>query len=100
MLLVQKFNSLKSRVFLLYMYFNEVADKTLLCFPHSLLSLNIHEEENETSILFSCFYFKQQVKLGSPDYVDCSNDEATEDFMKRIECYKNSYETLDETLDK
>eukprot|EP00075_Anas_platyrhynchos_P034440 XP_027323693.1 6-phosphofructo-2-kinase/fructose-2,6-bisphosphatase 4 isoform X1 [Anas platyrhynchos] len=41
-----------------------------------------------------------QVKLGSPDYVDCSNDEATEDFMKRIECYKNSYETLDETLDK
>lgn len=48
----------------------------------------------------SCFYFKQQVKLGSPDYVDCSNDEATEDFMKRIECYKNSYETLDETFDK
>ncbi|XP_068763345.1 6-phosphofructo-2-kinase/fructose-2,6-bisphosphatase 4 isoform X2 [Struthio camelus] len=41
-----------------------------------------------------------QVKLGSPDYVDCSNDEATEDFMKRIECYKNSYETLDENLDK
>ncbi|XP_019402984.1 PREDICTED: 6-phosphofructo-2-kinase/fructose-2,6-bisphosphatase 4 isoform X4 [Crocodylus porosus] len=41
-----------------------------------------------------------QVKLGSPDYIDCSNDEATEDFMKRIECYKNSYETLDETLDK
>ncbi|KAG6925405.1 6-phosphofructo-2-kinase/fructose-2,6-biphosphatase 4, partial [Chelydra serpentina] len=41
-----------------------------------------------------------QVKLGSPDYVDCSNDEATEDFMKRIECYKNTYEMLDETLDK
>ncbi|KAG8128253.1 hypothetical protein E2320_015158 [Naja naja] len=41
-----------------------------------------------------------QVKLGSPDYVDCASDEATEDFMKRIECYKNSYETLDENLDK
>uniref|UniRef100_A0A8C6V7R1 6-phosphofructo-2-kinase domain-containing protein n=1 Tax=Naja naja TaxID=35670 RepID=A0A8C6V7R1_NAJNA len=40
------------------------------------------------------------VKLGSPDYVDCASDEATEDFMKRIECYKNSYETLDENLDK
>ncbi|XP_078517756.1 6-phosphofructo-2-kinase/fructose-2,6-bisphosphatase 4 isoform X2 [Lissotriton helveticus] len=41
-----------------------------------------------------------QVKLSSPDYADCSNDEATEDFMKRIECYKNSYETISETLDK
>ncbi|XP_028574662.1 6-phosphofructo-2-kinase/fructose-2,6-bisphosphatase 4 isoform X1 [Podarcis muralis] len=41
-----------------------------------------------------------QVKLGSPDYVDCGSDEAAEDFMKRIECYKNSYETLDENLDK
>ncbi|XP_069499666.1 6-phosphofructo-2-kinase/fructose-2,6-bisphosphatase 4 isoform X5 [Ambystoma mexicanum] len=41
-----------------------------------------------------------QVKLSSPDYLDCSNDEATDDFMKRIECYKNSYETLSESLDK
>ncbi|MEE6502768.1 hypothetical protein FKM82_004631, partial [Ascaphus truei] len=41
-----------------------------------------------------------QVKLGSPDYVDCSSEEATDDFMKRIDCYKNSYEPLDETQDK
>lgn len=40
------------------------------------------------------------MKLGSPDYVDCGSDEAAEDFMKRIECYKNTYETLDENLDK
>ncbi|KAB0396999.1 hypothetical protein E2I00_000581 [Balaenoptera physalus] len=31
-----------------------------------------------------------QVKLGSPDYVNHDSDEATEDFMRRIECYENS----------
>ncbi|ERE74632.1 6-phosphofructo-2-kinase/fructose-2, 6-biphosphatase 4 [Cricetulus griseus] len=41
-----------------------------------------------------------QVKLGSPDYVNRDSDEATEDFMRRIECYENSYETLDEDLDR
>ncbi|XP_006893000.1 PREDICTED: 6-phosphofructo-2-kinase/fructose-2,6-bisphosphatase 4 isoform X4 [Elephantulus edwardii] len=41
-----------------------------------------------------------QVKLGSPDYVDHDSDEATEDFMRRIECYENSYESLDENLDR
>ncbi|XP_038551724.1 6-phosphofructo-2-kinase/fructose-2,6-bisphosphatase 4a isoform X1 [Micropterus salmoides] len=41
-----------------------------------------------------------QVKLGSPDYTNCDTDEAVEDFMKRIKCYENSYETLDEVLDR
>ncbi|XP_033269053.1 6-phosphofructo-2-kinase/fructose-2,6-bisphosphatase 4 isoform X2 [Orcinus orca] len=41
-----------------------------------------------------------QVKLGSPDYVNHDSDEATEDFMRRIECYENSYESLDEDLDR
>ncbi|OWK02481.1 PFKFB4, partial [Cervus elaphus hippelaphus] len=41
-----------------------------------------------------------QVKLGSPDYINRDSDEATEDFMRRIECYENSYETLDEDLDR
>ncbi|XP_041080861.1 6-phosphofructo-2-kinase/fructose-2,6-bisphosphatase 4 isoform X2 [Polyodon spathula] len=41
-----------------------------------------------------------QVKLGSPDYTDCNTDEAVEDFMKRIKCYENSYETLDEIKDR
>ncbi|XP_075039133.1 6-phosphofructo-2-kinase/fructose-2,6-bisphosphatase 4 isoform X1 [Mixophyes fleayi] len=41
-----------------------------------------------------------QVKLGSPDYLNCSSEEATEDFMKRIDCYRNSYEPLDENYDK
>uniref|UniRef100_A0A3Q2QCV9 6-phosphofructo-2-kinase/fructose-2,6-biphosphatase 4a n=1 Tax=Fundulus heteroclitus TaxID=8078 RepID=A0A3Q2QCV9_FUNHE len=41
-----------------------------------------------------------QVKLGSPDYTNCDTEEAVEDFMKRIKCYENSYETLDEVLDR
>uniref|UniRef100_A0A8B9CF58 6-phosphofructo-2-kinase/fructose-2,6-biphosphatase 4 n=2 Tax=Anser TaxID=8842 RepID=A0A8B9CF58_9AVES len=61
---------------------------------------NTTRERRETIYKFGEENGYKQVKLGSPDYVDCSNDEATEDFMKRIECYKNSYETLDETLDK
>lgn len=47
-----------------------------------------------------CVWLWQQVKLGSPDYVNRDSDEATEDFMRRIECYENSYESLDEDLDK
>ncbi|XP_071392871.1 6-phosphofructo-2-kinase/fructose-2,6-bisphosphatase 4b isoform X6 [Centroberyx affinis] len=41
-----------------------------------------------------------QVKLGSPDYIDCNTEEAIEDFMKRIKCYETSYQTLDEVLDR
>ncbi|KAM4747131.1 6-phosphofructo-2-kinase/fructose-2,6-bisphosphatase 3 isoform 2-T2 [Rhinophrynus dorsalis] len=36
-----------------------------------------------------------EVKLSSPDYKGCTSKEALEDFMKRINCYKNSYEPLD-----
>lgn len=42
----------------------------------------------------------QQVKLGSPDYIDCNTEEAIEDFMKRIKCYENSYQPLDEMVDR
>uniref|UniRef100_A0A8C5ATA3 6-phosphofructo-2-kinase/fructose-2,6-biphosphatase 4a n=2 Tax=Gadus morhua TaxID=8049 RepID=A0A8C5ATA3_GADMO len=41
-----------------------------------------------------------QVKLGSPDYTNCNTEEAVSDFMKRIQCYENSYQTLDEVLDR
>ncbi|XP_038871725.1 6-phosphofructo-2-kinase/fructose-2,6-bisphosphatase 4-like isoform X4 [Salvelinus namaycush] len=41
-----------------------------------------------------------QVKLGNPDYTNCNTEEAMEDFKKRIKCYENSYETLDEVLDR
>ncbi|CAL8336199.1 unnamed protein product [Merluccius merluccius] len=41
-----------------------------------------------------------QVKLGSPDYTNCNTEEAVVDFMKRIQCYENSYQTLDEVLDR
>lgn len=46
------------------------------------------------------FFFAQQVKLGSPDYTDCNTEQAVEDFMKRIKCYENSYQPLDEVLDR
>lgn len=48
MLLAQKFKSLKNRFFLLYMYFNGVADKTLCHVLPLPISLNVHEEEKET----------------------------------------------------
>lgn len=52
----------------------------------------------------SCFvtssFCLQQVKLGSPDYIDCNTEEAIEDFMKRIKCYENSYQPLDEKVDR
>ncbi|KAI4889448.1 hypothetical protein NFI96_002245 [Prochilodus magdalenae] len=41
-----------------------------------------------------------QVKLGSPDYTHCNTEQAVEDFMKRIKCYENSYQPLDEELDR
>lgn len=44
--------------------------------------------------------WEQQVKLNSPDYIDCNTEEAVQDFMKRIKCYENSYEPLDEALDR
>nr|XP_033813874.1 6-phosphofructo-2-kinase/fructose-2,6-bisphosphatase 3 isoform X4 [Geotrypetes seraphini] len=36
-----------------------------------------------------------EVKLSSPDYRDCDSTDALEDFMKRIHCYKSSYQPLD-----
>uniref|UniRef100_A0A8C2ATN3 6-phosphofructo-2-kinase/fructose-2,6-biphosphatase 4b n=1 Tax=Cyprinus carpio TaxID=7962 RepID=A0A8C2ATN3_CYPCA len=36
----------------------------------------------------------------SPDYTDRNTEEAIQDFMKRIKCYENSYQPLDEDLDR
>ncbi|XP_076220214.1 6-phosphofructo-2-kinase/fructose-2,6-bisphosphatase isoform X1 [Aptenodytes patagonicus] len=41
----------------------------------------------------------KQVKLSSPDYKGCAQEEVVADFLKRIECYKTTYEPLDEQLD-
>ncbi len=46
------------------------------------------------------FVSLQDVKLGSPDYKDNDKEEAKQDFEKRIEHYKLSYESLDEELDR
>lgn len=67
--------------------------------PSSLLGLwPFVASSPDVSLL--CAWLLQQVKLGSPDYVNRDSDEATEDFMRRIECYENSYESLDEDLDR
>ncbi|KAM6289263.1 6-phosphofructo-2-kinase/fructose-2,6-bisphosphatase-like [Aegotheles albertisi] len=41
----------------------------------------------------------KQVKLSSPDYKGREQDEVVTDFLQRIECYKATYEPLDEELD-
>ncbi|KAB1253372.1 6-phosphofructo-2-kinase/fructose-2; 6-bisphosphatase 1, partial [Camelus dromedarius] len=42
----------------------------------------------------------RQVKLSSPDYVDCDREKVLEDFLKRIECYEVNYQPLDDELDR
>lgn len=44
--------------------------------------------------------FSQQVKLGSPDYIDCDREKVLEDFLKRIQCYELNYQPLDDELDR
>ncbi|KAM5195087.1 6-phosphofructo-2-kinase/fructose-2,6-bisphosphatase 1 isoform 2-T4 [Hipposideros larvatus] len=41
----------------------------------------------------------RQVKLSSPDYIDCDRENVLEDFLKRIECYEVNYQPLDDELD-
>ncbi|XP_060039352.1 6-phosphofructo-2-kinase/fructose-2,6-bisphosphatase 1 isoform X2 [Erinaceus europaeus] len=41
----------------------------------------------------------KQVKLSSPDYIDCDQEKVLEDFLKRIECYATNYQPLDDELD-
>uniref|UniRef100_A0A674D5D3 6-phosphofructo-2-kinase/fructose-2,6-bisphosphatase-like n=1 Tax=Salmo trutta TaxID=8032 RepID=A0A674D5D3_SALTR len=43
---------------------------------------------------------KAQVKLSSPDYAGCDKEEAVADFLKRIECYKVTYISLNDEKDR
>uniref|UniRef100_A0A8C2BZV2 6-phosphofructo-2-kinase/fructose-2,6-biphosphatase 4a n=1 Tax=Cyprinus carpio TaxID=7962 RepID=A0A8C2BZV2_CYPCA len=60
---------------------------------------NTTRERRETILRFAEQNGFKQVKLGSPDYTHCNTEEAVADFMKRIKCYENSYQPLDEELD-
>ncbi|XP_024862389.1 6-phosphofructo-2-kinase/fructose-2,6-bisphosphatase 1 isoform X3 [Kryptolebias marmoratus] len=42
----------------------------------------------------------KQVKFGSPDYIDRDIEEAMQDFVQRIECYKASYMPIDDEIDR
>ena len=41
----------------------------------------------------------REVKVHSPDYVGMNKDEALQDFLQRIDHYKDQYQTLDEFLE-
>lgn len=40
------------------------------------------------------------MKLSSPDYAGCDKEEAVADFLKRIECYKVTYISLNDEKDR
>ncbi|KAJ0036349.1 hypothetical protein NQD34_005026 [Periophthalmus magnuspinnatus] len=42
----------------------------------------------------------KQVKFGSPDYADREFEEAMEDFVQRIDCYRASYMPIDDEKDR
>lgn len=41
------------------------------------------------------FWLHQDVKVSSPDYPERNRENVMEDFLKRIECYKVTYQPLD-----
>lgn len=55
---------------------------------------------NPNHSLRICFFPFKQVKFGSPDYVDRDIDEAMEDFVQRIECYRANYISIDDEKDR
>lgn len=42
-----------------------------------------------------CLLFVKEVKVSSPDYPERGRESVMEDFLKRIECYKVTYQPLD-----
>lgn len=50
-----------------------------------------------TSCLFHnlTLIWSQDVKVSSPDYPERGRESVMEDFLKRIECYKVTYQPLD-----
>lgn len=40
--------------------------------------------------------FLQECKVTNPDYTNMEKEDAVKDFLKRIEHYRSSYESLDE----
>ena len=45
-------------------------------------------------------WYTQEVKVTSPDYVGIDQDEAVQDFSRRIKNYETAYEPLDLQFDK
>lgn len=45
--------------------------------------------------ILMCHISKQEVKVSSPDYPERHRERVMDDFLKRIECYKVTYQPLD-----
>ncbi|XP_044090396.1 6-phosphofructo-2-kinase/fructose-2,6-bisphosphatase 1 isoform X2 [Neovison vison] len=60
---------------------------------------NTTRERRSLILQFAKEHGYKQVKLGSPDYIDCDREKVLEDFLKRIECYEVNYQPLDDELD-
>ena len=50
--------------------------------------------------LYILYTYKQEVKISSPDYIGMDQDDAIQDFTRRIKNYESAYEPLDVQLDK
>ncbi|XP_016362604.1 6-phosphofructo-2-kinase/fructose-2,6-bisphosphatase-like isoform X3 [Sinocyclocheilus anshuiensis] len=61
---------------------------------------NTTRERREVILTFAKENGYKQVKLSSPDYVNCDKEEAVTDFLKRIDCYKLTYVPLDDDKDR
>ncbi|KAL1249525.1 hypothetical protein QQF64_020530 [Cirrhinus molitorella] len=61
---------------------------------------NTTRERREVILTFAKENGYKQVKLSSPDYVNCDKEDAVTDFLKRIECYKVTYVPLDDDKDR
>lgn len=57
----------------------------------------VSKEEGNNVIhrCFCCLSVGQEVKVSSPDYPERHRENVMDDFLKRIECYKVTYQPLD-----
>lgn len=66
-------------LFIHWLYPCYVTDNSHCFFAHNLM----------------CYISIQEVKVSSPDYPERHRERVMDDFLKRIECYKVTYQPLD-----
>ena len=71
----------------------------LMCDDDELITENI-KVRTDVRISAIAYVCHQEVKITSPDYKGIDQDEAVQDFSKRIKNYEAAYEPLDLQFDK